>query len=833
MAYICNECRAALHSINALCAHLQIIHSFNILNIYTCAQDGCNRQYDSVKSFRKHLKTRHPIRPHPRLPQMVENALLVENDIEVNRNNLPVNDNLPINEDVPNNVEDDDVNIRHFQDITVLHFQNILFQSSLNLVAKLYYDVTLNRTQVQNIIDYIKNFASSDFLEVLKHKILTVARNNNIPQEEIEDLDAMFVAVREMFLDFATETLRVNALKQSHCYIGPKSYIIGVDEKIRKEGDNFVLTPVEMTGQFISIKRTLKYFLELPGVFHAIMNNVENLKHSDSFTNVVQSPMWTNIERNYFGYRTVLPLDVYFDDVEPDNQVGAHAGDHSLGVIYYRIPCIPQHLLSSLENIFVACIFQSDHRNGHNTEVLAPVIDELRDLETNGIIVETERTEHTIYFALCQILGDNLAQHALTGFVESFNADHYCRFCKEHKNTMKKQLKENVLALRNRINYTHDMLYNNTSRTGIKTYCMWHILMSYHVTENLACDLMHDMFEGVCHYDLCAILDYLINHMGFFDVETLNNRIQNFNYGDSGDKPSFITIDHIRNAKLRMSSSEMMFFVRHFGLIIGDLVPEHDEIWRLYIVLVEILDIITAPYVRWQLTEFLSTLIAEHHEMYCRFFNKTLKPKHHFMVHYPRIMNATGPVINMWSMRFEGKHRPVIKRVADNMSCRKNLPLSIAKRYALTCCARILSKRGFPNDVNYHPQERRVINCENFEMFRDIIPHALQQSFAVKEATICGTCYKCNMILVIHCEEDLPIFGNLRWIIRSQNVEEHPLFLLSGLQTVGFNEHLHSYEIRPTPQWFLVAYKNLISFYPLTARVGSDGITYVTFTHIL
>jgi len=179
---------------------------------------------------------------------------------------------------------------------------------------------------------------------------------------------------------------------------------------------------------------------------------------------------------------------------------------------------------------------------------------------------------------------------------------------------MKRQVRENIMVLRNRINYEDDILSNNVSQIGIKTRCIWHVLTSYHVTENLVYDLMHDFFEGVCHYDLCAILDYLINHMSFLNLETLNDRIQNFNYGDSGDKPTLITVDHIRNQKLKMSASEMMFFVHHFGLI-GDLVPEHDKAWRLYIILVEILDIVIAPYVRQQLTEYLSTLIAEHHEI--------------------------------------------------------------------------------------------------------------------------------------------------------------------------------------------------------------------------
>lgn len=361
-----------------------------------------------------------------------------------------------------------------------------------------------------------------------------------------------------------------------------------------------------------------------------------------------------------------------------------------------------------MEYISLACIFISDHRSNHNREVFAPIINELKDLETNGIIIKTE-SEHTVYFVMTQLLGDNLRLHAITGFVESFNADYYCRFCKDHKTVMRKQLRENVLVLRNRINYENDVLTNDVSRTGIKIPCIWHVLNSYHVTDNLVCDIMHDFFEGVCHYDLCAILDYLINDMDFFNLETLNNRVQSFDYGNSNNKPSFITIYHIRNQKLKMSAAEMMFFIYHFGLIIGDLVPEHDEAWSLYIILTKILDIVTAPYVRRQITEYLSVLIAEHHEIYCRVFNKTLKPKpkHNFMVHYPRIMNLMGPIINMWSMRLEGKHRPVIKRVADNMSSRKNLSLSIAKRYALASCARILSKQGFSNDVKYHPKQRR------------------------------------------------------------------------------------------------------------------------------
>jgi len=77
---------------------------------------------------------------------------------------------MPINENVLNNIQENNVDIRQFHEITVANFQNILSQSSLVLTAKLYNDITLNRTQVHDILDYVKKFVSSDFLEMLKNK---------------------------------------------------------------------------------------------------------------------------------------------------------------------------------------------------------------------------------------------------------------------------------------------------------------------------------------------------------------------------------------------------------------------------------------------------------------------------------------------------------------------------------------------------------------------------------------------------------------------------------------------------------------------------------------
>lgn len=233
-----------------------------------------------------------------------------------------------------------------------------------------------------------------------------------------------------------------------------------------------------------------------------------------------------------------------------------------------------------------------------NEESFRPILNDLKYLEGNGIRIQTEEGERQIYFALFLFLGDNKGFHSVNGLVESFNANHYCHVCKEHRNTMREQTTENPRMLRNLINYEEDLRTNNVSITGIKTRCMFNVLLSFHIVINLMVDIMHDLLEGVCHYDLCAILNYLIFVHQYFTLETLNERVQNFNYGpDYGNKPTLITADRIREEKLKMSASEMMFFVRNFGLMIGDLVTANDEAWKLYTVLMDILDFIFAPFV--------------------------------------------------------------------------------------------------------------------------------------------------------------------------------------------------------------------------------------------
>jgi len=171
---------------------------------------------------------------------------------------------------------------------------------------------------------------------------------------------------------------------------------------------------------------------------------------------------------------------------------------------------------------------------------------------------------------------------------------------------------------------------------------------------------MHDLLEGVCKYDIGLMLNRMIFSLMYFTLKTLNDRIESFNYGsiDIRSRPPLISDDSLKpNGTLKMSASEMSCFMRYLSLMIGDLIPRDLKIWQLYTILRQTADIVFSKTIKLKDINLLKVLISEHHELYMQAFNTHLKPKHHHMIYYPMVIQKSGPLSMMWSMRFEAKHK--------------------------------------------------------------------------------------------------------------------------------------------------------------------------------
>lgn len=130
--------------------------------------------------------------------------------------------------------------------------------------------------------------------------------------------------------------------------------------------------------------------------------------------------------------------------------------------------------------------------------------------------------------------------------------------------------------------------------------------------------------------------------------------------------------------KIRSSAAEMHSLFTHFALIIGHKVDPQSVEWKLYLKLRKIMAIVFSKTIHRRSFELLAFLVKEHHELYIICFGRnSLKPKHHFMVHYPKMCFMIGSLQSISSMRYESFHKK-FKNVANTTTCRINLLTTFA-----------------------------------------------------------------------------------------------------------------------------------------------------------
>ncbi len=79
-----------------------------------------------------------------------------------------------------------------------------------------------------------------------------------------------------------------------------------------------------------------------------------------------------------------------------------------------------------------------------------------------------------------------------------------------------------------------------------------------------------------------------------------------------------------------------------------------DHVWQLYILLKGIVEIVCAPCFTREMVAVMDMLIQEYLQLRLLYFPVTsLKPKHHFLAHYPYLTLYFGPLIRMRTMRIK------------------------------------------------------------------------------------------------------------------------------------------------------------------------------------
>lgn len=806
----CHECNSNEHfqSIDALQVYFSINHP--TCETFTCVVEACNRTFNMWNSFRKHLRKKHNMNN-----RFDECKHQMQQDFTQSGDpNVEFSPNIEyFHEDIVREVE-------IFENILPHDFHILLKKQANILISKLNTKPGVPRNQVDSVIDDISTFLDGSFLKILKQKVINTLQTCYAKNEDIRDIEDMFQSLSNPFHHLRTEHKRIIHFQSTGAYIPPETYDIDCRMESKNTEDGVKIHMTQITGQHIPLRNVLKKFFELPDALNSTIQYMQNVHvESDTIYNFIQCQRWKTVTTKFKKSDIVLPLIIYYDDWEPNNPLGPHS--EKIGAVYATVACLPPECQSKLDNIFLTLLFHCDDRKHYgNKKTFSPLIDELIFLETTGIQVNIMAEEKKIYFVTGLLTGDNLGVHSMCGFVESFSANFMCRFCKVSKIVTEVQCIEDKSLLRTSENYYNDLAIKNTKLTGIKEECVFNVVPSINIIEMPFVDEMHDCLEGVAHYSMIAILKHFLQLDRLF-LEMLNCRMSMFNYGpyDSLNKPPIIIPETLEKNKLKMTASEMILFVRLFGIFVGDVVHEKDEFWQLYLLLHDIFDIIQARKLPSNIGDVLQILIKEHHELYLKITRQTLKPKHHFLLHYSTIFTYIGPFANISCMRFEAMHKRLKAYCTASMS-RKNLLLSLAIKFQLALCYRFTANLNIVSDITTGPGDICDLSqFPSYSFFKFSLPTSFKMTsrcFYMKWVEWKNIRYKLGFVLIIGVDScgDLR-FGRIKVILLH---EGEPLFICSPIFNIGFNSHIRGYEIECNEddnKWFCIKATELLDYNPL------------------
>lgn len=466
----------------------------------------------------------------------------------------------------------------------------------------------------------------------------------------------------DSFMNIETEAKFLNAMKVKRLTLQHKSLKFAYSPTLTNKNNMHVLKSKPVSCEVVSIEDLFKLIFSAPIILQAAK------KYMSSF-----SPGICDIKDGTIASEwpeNVLPYVIFYDEIECGNPLGAQKGLNKIGILMLSLRCFSTQMYSKLDNIYLLAAIPP-HTKQYLNDIMGYFTSEIRLLQEEGIFFNGEK----VYFKLIGICGDNLGQHQILGFVESFSANFPCISCKCTKTECRTGTTIDRSKLRSIENYNEDIELNDPSKTGLKFRSVLNEIPGFHVTQNVLFDMMHDCLEGVFNFGLAQIIHYIVEN-DMVSVSILNALIEKFPFGSKAIKPPTLKLRDIREKKLPLGAAQTCSLTFYLGLIIGHMMPENNPVWEYYLVLHQISIIVSYKTISLDYTEYLENLITTHHKMYMDVFKTHLRPKHHHLLHYKDTILKFGPLSHYWGMRFEGKNHE-IKLYTQSMMSRVNLAKSI------------------------------------------------------------------------------------------------------------------------------------------------------------
>lgn len=775
---LCQICHEDFQSTSNYINHL---NTHNLEN-FSCSVLNCKRKFSYLESYKSHLMRHHSDKSD------VSSSQTSNFDIT----NFSVTDLS-----VPNRFN---TNTEHLVENTY-DFENIVKRDILKLIVQVYNENSISRKKMLEIL----NLNFSIFKTHINHIFLKTNSNN----DEI----SQYLQILHDSCTIGSEYLIFKELHAAGYLMYPVTHLIKSNIQLSNKNCEINTKQNKITIEMIDLLDLFSKLFTTTNMLNDIISNIEQLQNSRNLfvINYMQSNSWNRKLKqiNPDDKTLVLPLFLYFDEFEPNNPLGSSSNKKKIGAVYVMLPCMPDYLQSHLSQIYLAMLFfTADKKKLYpncNCRIFTPLIKQLNNLQNVGIFVNHPQY-NKVLIVTALILGDNLGLNQILGFTESFNANFYCRFCRCNKNTTRDLCVQKDEFIRNKINYTQDVNLYNVKLTGIKETCIFNDIENFHVTDNFSVDIMHDILEGVAHYDLLRILKQFIYIDQFFDIKFFNNRISSLDLATSSNKPPEIKEETLLSGtKLRYSASEMCILVFHLNCLVGDMIPRDNKHWNLYLTLREILLILVTRKADESTSKLLESMISDHHDQFKKLFAEDLRPKFHFTTHYPYIMNNIGPLQNISSMRFEAKHQQ-FKEICRATKSRKKLLYTVCLKNQLKFSYLLLNYNAISEKYS-KPIAKPAKSAHTDSDFKDKYKLSENSFLIINSIEFKGVTYKCGLVVTNqYYDDEIPFFLLIENIVQIKN---EFIFCCQALDTITFDPHLELFLVKKTNKFGSLFFKEL------------------------
>lgn len=559
-----------------------------------------------------------------------------------------------------------------------------------------------------------------------------------------------------------------------------------------------------------------------------------------SISHFMHGDLWKNLRLKFSPNTLVIPIMLYSDDFNPDNALSGNVVNKQC-TFQYTFPVLPQHLLTSTEYVFEALLFPSRIKalEGGLENSLIGMIDVFARIEKEGIVLTINNESVQVFFVMCLKIGDNLDMNEMLGFQKSFNANSFCRFCRTKSAFTKFDSIIREDSLRNELNFLEDLEKDNPKATGICFNSVFNNLQYFHVTRNFYCDMMHDLWEGICKYVLSNILKYYIYDKKKFTLKTFNNLKNQFDYGEIevNNTCGEISDIQIKNSSINITASQMKCLWNFLPLMIGSLISEDDsdyEYWELVLKLQEIIDMLLLSKFTTSSLEHLTILISRFMQQYIKLFG-ALKPKFHFLLHYPKCISQIGPLRNVMCFVFEQKNREV-KAYSNVMNQRINLSFSLAFKSSMRF-TNLIKKHivnGFP-PVSIHKDPKPLAWAditqkkyfEHTSQFFETLT-GKENIFQIKSVIYKKKTFRQSYYVIITDNNNVQLYKIID-IIQVNNLEH---IIVEEIKVQEYSSHYGSFKVGSSKNLFKVILLEDIKHLPFNLHTTVEGLTYFRIKNI-